>query len=111
MHFCDVAARTYGRLSKPRKTSLNWFMPALVNSSVGSSPGTTGLEGTMVWPFDAKKLRNVERISAAFMTWAFGSNEGARRRPAKRLEDIGTNLRLSGTSPRGRVGPVAQGSR
>ena len=25
----------------PRKTSLNWFMPALVNSSVGSSCGTT----------------------------------------------------------------------
>src|SRR5215831_12773798 len=66
MHFCDVAARTYGRLSKPRKTSLNWFIPALVKSSVGSSPGTTGLDGTMVWPFDAKKFRNVERMSAAF---------------------------------------------
>ena len=28
----------------PRKIGLNWFMPALVNSSVGSSSGTTGDE-------------------------------------------------------------------
>src|SRR6185436_11426533 len=67
MHFCAVAARTYGRLSKPRNTSLNWFIPAFVNSSVGSSPGTTGLEATTVWPFCAKNSRNVERISAAFI--------------------------------------------
>ena len=46
---------------------MNWFIPALVNSSVGSSPGTTGLEATTVWPFDAKNFRNVERISAAFI--------------------------------------------
>src|SRR5438067_5983999 len=67
MHFCAVAARVYGRLSKPRNTSLNWFMPALVKSSVGSSPGTTGLDGTTVWPFDSKNFRNCERISEAFM--------------------------------------------
>src|SRR5258706_13590238 len=72
MHFCAVAARVYGRLSKPRNTSLNWFMPALVNSSVGSSPGTTGLDGTTVWPFASKKLWNWERISEAFM----GSSRG-----------------------------------
>src|SRR3982751_3939400 len=83
MHFCEVAARTYARLSKPRKTSLNWFIPALVKSSVGSSPGTTGLDGTTVWPFEAKKLRNVERISAAFtdrLSAAAGSHGGGRRR-------------------------------
>jgi hypothetical protein len=56
-------------LSKPRNTSLNWFIPALVNSSVGSSPGTTGLEATMVWPLDSKNFRKVERISAAFIGW------------------------------------------
>src|SRR3954468_4000515 len=67
MHFCDVVARVYERLSKPRNTSLNWFMPAFVNSSVGSSPGTTGDEATMVWPFDSKNFRKVERISAAFI--------------------------------------------
>src|SRR4029450_452151 len=67
MHFCEVVARVYGRLSKPRQTSLNWFIPALVNSSVGSSPGTTGLEATIWWPFDSKNLRKVWRISAAFI--------------------------------------------
>ena len=67
MHFCAVVARLYGRLSKPRNTSLNWFMPALVNNSVGSSPGTTGLEATMVCPLDSKNFRNVERISEAFI--------------------------------------------
>src|ERR1700751_5527081 len=67
MHFCDVVARVYGRLSKPRKTSLNWFIPAFVKSSVGSSPGTTGDEATIVWPFDSKNFRKVERISAAFI--------------------------------------------
>src|SRR6185436_626077 len=72
MHFCAVAARTYGRLSKPRNTSLNWFIPALVNSSVGSSPGTTGLEATTVWPFDSKNFRKVWRISAAFIRGSFG---------------------------------------
>src|SRR5438046_7426168 len=67
MHFCAVAARVYGRLSKPRNTSLNWFIPAFVNSSVGSSPGTTGLEATTVWPLLSKNFRNVERISEAFI--------------------------------------------
>jgi hypothetical protein len=67
MHFCEVAARLYGRLSKPRNTSLNWFIPALVNSSVGSSPGTTGDEATTVWPLDSKNFRKVERMSAAFI--------------------------------------------
>jgi hypothetical protein len=35
-------------------TSLNWFMPALVKSSVGSLPGTSELEGTCAWPFETK---------------------------------------------------------
>jgi len=42
-------------------------MPALVNSSVGSSCGTSEDEGTIWWPFDSKNLRNFSRISAAFM--------------------------------------------
>jgi hypothetical protein len=36
-----------GRLSVPRKYGLNWFIPALANSSVGSSCGTTGDDGTL----------------------------------------------------------------
>src|SRR5258706_12041958 len=63
MHFCEVVARVYGRCSFPRKTSLNWFIPAFVKSSVGSSPGTSGELGTMRWPCFSKYLRNDERIS------------------------------------------------
>src|SRR5260370_16894500 len=41
-------------------------MPALVNSSVGSSCGTTLLDGTKVWPcFLTKKSMNCWRISLA----------------------------------------------
>ncbi len=39
-------------------------MPELVNISVGSLPGTSGLEATTVWPFEAKKSRKVLRMSA-----------------------------------------------
>jgi hypothetical protein len=39
-------AGVVGASPVPRNTSLNWFMPALVNSSVGSSCGTTGEDGT-----------------------------------------------------------------
>ena len=50
----------------PRKTSLNWFMPALVNSSVGSSSGTTRRRRHDVWPcFLTKKSMNCWRISFA----------------------------------------------
>src|SRR5260370_27422695 len=66
MHFCVSAALLYGGFSVPRKYGLNWFMPALVNSSVGSSRGTTGDDGTNVWPcFLTKKAMNCWRISFA----------------------------------------------
>jgi hypothetical protein len=39
-------------------------MPELVNISVGSLPGTSGLEATTVWPLDAKKSRKIWRMSA-----------------------------------------------
>src|ERR1700760_4216769 len=84
MHFCEVVARVYGRLSKPRNTSLNWFMPAFVNSSVGSSPGTTGEDATMVWPFDSKNFRKVERISAAFIPALSGGRAGGQPTACKR---------------------------
>src|SRR4051794_34861830 len=64
MHFCVLAARENGRLPVPRNTSLNWFMPAFVNKSVGSSCGTTGDDGTNVCPcFWTKKSMNCWRIS------------------------------------------------
>src|SRR3990170_5878009 len=41
-------------------------MPELTNSSVGSFWGTSGLEGTMVWPLERKYSRKLERISFDF---------------------------------------------
>ena len=46
-----LVARVYSRFSRPRKTSLNWFIPALVNSSVGSLAGTSDEEWISRWPF------------------------------------------------------------
>jgi hypothetical protein len=44
---------------------LNWFIPALANSSVGSSTGTTGLDGHRVWDLDSKKEMKVSRTRLA----------------------------------------------
>jgi hypothetical protein len=63
MHFCEVVARRYGRCSFPRKTSLNWFIPAFVKRSVGSSDGTSDELGTMACPFFSKYLRKAVRTS------------------------------------------------
>src|SRR5687768_3204217 len=41
-------------------------MPELTNSRVGSFCGTSGLEGTMVWPLERKYSRKLERISFDF---------------------------------------------
>src|SRR5262245_2091708 len=38
-------------------------MPALVNIRVGSLRGTSGDDGTISWPFLAKKSRKLDRIS------------------------------------------------
>ena len=38
-------------------------MPALVNIKVGSLRGTSGDDGTISWPFSAKKFRKVDLIS------------------------------------------------
>ncbi len=49
----------------PRKMGLNWFMPALVNSSVGSLWGTTADDGTLVWPRSTKNWTNASRTRLA----------------------------------------------
>src|SRR5512132_2037610 len=67
MHFCEVVAREYGRFSLPRKTSLNWFIPALVKSSVGSSCGTSGELGTIRCPLLSKYFRKDRRMSLALV--------------------------------------------
>src|SRR5258707_3864734 len=38
-------------------------MPALVNIRVGSLRGTSGDDGTISWPFSAKKSKNFDLIS------------------------------------------------
>src|SRR6266404_4884965 len=62
-HFCAEVALSYSRFSRPRKTSLNWFMPALVKSRVGSPCGTSEELRTRRWPLPSKKRRKVSRIS------------------------------------------------
>jgi hypothetical protein len=52
-HFCEVVARVYPGFS-PRKTFLKGTIPALVNSSVGSSCGTSENDGRTVCPCRAK---------------------------------------------------------
>src|SRR6266446_5808525 len=42
-------------------------MPALVNSSVGSLAGKSGLERTRVWPCCSKYCKNFSRISLPVM--------------------------------------------
>lgn len=45
-----VARRSFAKSDEgstvPKKIDLNWFIPALVKSKVGSDNGTTGDEGT-----------------------------------------------------------------
>ena len=41
--------------------------PELVNISVGSLPGTSGLDATTVWALEAKKSRKVLRMSATLI--------------------------------------------
>jgi hypothetical protein len=69
-HFCDVVARRFpsGGSSSPRNTFLNCTIPALVNRSVGSSPGTSDDDGRMTWACRSKYFRKRERISEARMT-------------------------------------------
>ena len=71
MHRCELAARVSRATGSfgshcPRKAGLNWFMPALQKSSVGSLCGTTGDDGTRVCAFlSAKKRRKVVRTRSA----------------------------------------------
>src|SRR4051812_37679288 len=61
-------------------------MPELTNSSVGSLPGTSELEGTMLCPFERKYSRKLERISLDFMTLILlGKKPGRRGRPGTPL--------------------------
>src|SRR5690625_7082437 len=58
-------------------------MPELVNISVGSLAGTSGAEGTTVWPRDWKNSRNLVRISAVFMQLGNTMDVDARAQSAR----------------------------
>lgn len=51
----------------PKKYSLNWFIPALVNNKLGSFFITIGADGTMLCCFDLKKFRNSCLIALDFI--------------------------------------------
>src|SRR4029453_19619458 len=68
VHFWTLVARRKSGLTSPRKYGLNWFMPALASSRVGSL-GISGLEGTSRWLRSTKKAGNRGGIWGAFMVW------------------------------------------
>src|SRR5215469_12014263 len=85
----------------PVKTFLNCTMPALVNMSVGSFRGTSGLDGTCSWPFFRKKSMKVLRISLRLLITDFVSSklgllpevqEARRCRAAKALPVLHTDI-------------------
>ena len=56
-HFWQVVARVNSSLHFPRKWSLNWFMPAGVNSTDGSQRGTSTSLGLRTQPLDLEELQ------------------------------------------------------
>src|SRR5262249_59454939 len=97
MHFCVFATRSHGGFAVPRKYGLNWFIPALAKSSVGSSCGTTGDDGTKVCPcFWQKKSMNCLRISFAvgisFLNYC--SRRVLREELAQRRQVLARQLRV-----------------
>ena len=68
-HFCDVAVRCAGGASRPRKNGICGCIPAVVSSVEWSSArGTSGHDGSRVWPFSSMKARNPSRSSADVCT-------------------------------------------
>src|SRR3970040_1577846 len=65
-HFWTVVRRGWGGFAWPMKYGLNWTMPALVNSRVGSPGGTRGAPDMRRWPRSSKKRRKDSRISSGF---------------------------------------------
>ena len=64
--------RGAGGCSRPRKYGICGCIPAVVSSVEWSSArGTSGHEGSRVWPFASKKERKPSRSSAAVRTLGF----------------------------------------
>src|SRR5687767_5206144 len=67
-HFWQVVARVNSSLHLPKKWSLNWFMPAGVNSTEGSQRGTSTSLGRRTQPLVSKKARYFSRSSLVFIS-------------------------------------------
>ena len=68
-HFCDVAVSSAGGSSRPRKNGICGCIPAVVSSVEWSSArGTSGHDGSRVWPFSSMKARKPSRSSALVRT-------------------------------------------
>jgi hypothetical protein len=63
-------------------------MPELVNISVGSLPGTSGLEATTVWPLEAKKSRKILRMSATVNVGVLDMNSPGCLRPCRKTSPL-----------------------
>src|SRR6202000_194491 len=68
-HFWQVAARVKLGSPRPMNSRLNWFIPAGVESTVGSL-GTSRSLGLRTQPFEAKKSRYASRSSSVVMSGA-----------------------------------------
>ena len=66
MHFWQVVARVKLGSPRPMNSRLNWFIPAGVNSTVGSLGTSTSL-GRRTQPLEAKKSRYASRSSSVVM--------------------------------------------
>src|SRR3954452_15295232 len=71
MHFWQVVARVKLGSPRPMNSRLNWFIPAGVNSTVGSLGTRTSL-GRRTQPLEAKKSRYASRSSSVVMDMGMG---------------------------------------
>src|SRR5690606_18401865 len=92
---CTSTARGATGFSAHRNTSLNWTMPELVNSRVGSLAGTSGAEGTTAWPRAAKNSRKSLRISEV----VFIGGSAWSRRGREGLQPEATRLSVADRAP------------
>ena len=75
-HFWQVVARVNSSFTLPRKWSLNWFMPAGVNSTDGSHVGTSTSLGQRLVPLGLEK----RQILFAKFVGLHGEGSGVRGR-------------------------------
>ena len=84
-HFWLVVARVNSTGPMPRNWFLNWFIPAGVNRTVGSSFGTNTSVGRRTQPLDSKNARYFSRSSSVFMFALAGCVESSERTETKDL--------------------------